>query len=441
MNIKGKKIGIMGFKRSGQAAARLAMARGCNSIMISSNADFLEQEMMIIDKNNLEYEMPHSGKLLECDIIIVSPGIPFSNDFIVKAIDRGISVMPEIEFAYALTNARIAGITGTNGKSTTAHLMHQLLLMDGINNRLGGNISPGTPLSDIVADDDTDIIVCELSSFQLEHISHFRPFTGIITNISPDHLDRHGSMDNYVKAKLRMFENHDSSNTAILNADDPLLKELDIESTIIYTSMSDSSADIYCSGDYMSLPSSTVSLSGFKLPGRHNIANLMQAAGGYLSLGGHEENLEQFVGSLSPMVHRMEYIGTFRGHRMYNNSMCTNPVAFSSSVKSLKRDQIVIAGGRNKDFDISLIIDAIVSSTAGAVLIGETAPILSKRLIKRNFTNIKTASDIREAIEYAFELAQDNAPINFSPGFSSFDMFSDFNQRGNIFKEEAGKWA
>lgn len=431
----------MGFKRSGQAAAGLALSRGCRDIFISSNIPFNDEERIFIEENSLVCETSHSDKLLKCDMIVVSPGIPYSNNYIMKAVKSGIEVIPEVEFAYMLSKIRIIGITGTNGKSTTAHLTHQLLTMGGIKSSLGGNISPGKPLSSIVADNDADIIVCELSSFQLEHIDKFTPYISIITNISPDHLDRHSSMEEYIKAKLRIFENHDSSNIAVLNADDPILRDIDTVSEIIYTSLSDSKADIYYSNGYISLPGSKISIDKYKLPGNHNKANLMQALAAYISFTGNENDLESFIPGLEPMVHRMEYVGTVRGHRLYNNSMCTNPVAFRSSVKSLTKDQIVIVGGRNKDFDISAIIDSIVSSTSGAVLIGEMAEILEQRLMKRSFDNIKKAATMKDAVKYAFEIARDNAPVNFSPGFSSFDMYRDFAHRGETFKEEAAKWA
>lgn len=439
MDIRNKQVCILGFKKSGQAAAKLAFSKG-GHVFVSSDSDYNAEERNIMKSINAEYETLHSDNILNNDIIVTSPGIPYSNTFIQKASESGIHVIPEIEFAYNFSNAVFIGITGTNGKSTTAFLTYQLLKSSGKDVELGGNISPGTPLSEIVLNHSPEIIICELSSFQLETVDKFNPHIGVITNISPDHLNRHGDMETYINCKMNIFRNQDKSDYAVLNMDDDILNAVNLHSNTIYTSLLKTNADIFYSGNSIHFGKDRIDITEFKLPGNHNIENLMQAIAVFNIINENESNTQQYINSLVSMPHRMEYIGTINNHRIYNNSMCTNPVAFKNSVESLSGRQTVILGGRNKDFDIDIIIDAVIKNTHNAILIGESTSVVKEYLISKNYKNIFEAESLHDAVKKAFSITVSDAPINFSPGFASFDMFTDFADRGNKFKEEIKEW-
>ncbi len=440
MLLSNQKIGIMGFGRSGISAAKLAFHHNAK-IFVSNNKNFSNDEMDILNSINALSETTHSKKLLDSDIIVVSPGISYEHPILKDALDNSVTLMPEIEFAYNYIKGTLIAVTGTNGKSTTAHLIYQILKQLSVNVDLGGNISPGQPLSDIaLLNPDCNYIVCELSSFQLEHIRKFRPHIAIITNISDDHFDRHKNINNYIFSKMNIFKNQDSSDFSIINIDDELTKKSQALSQKITVSSQDRHADIFYNGKSLIVNEKIkIDLSDFSLPGIYNIFNLMQAIGVIYAINGNIRDIESILKHLESMPHRMEFLRKVRNHDIYNNSMCTNPVAFKNSILALSEKQTIILGGRNKDFDIDLIIDTIINHSSNAILIGETAKILFEMLQLKSYKNAIITDSLSSALAKALEITENNAPINFSPGFASFDMFNDFADRGNKFKNEVEK--
>ncbi|MCK4524058.1 UDP-N-acetylmuramoyl-L-alanine--D-glutamate ligase [candidate division WOR-3 bacterium] len=440
MLLQNQRIGIMGFGKSGISAAKLAFHHNAR-IFVSNNKDFNNDELDILDSVNAASESTHSSKLLDSDLIIVSPGISYEHPILKDALNNSITLMPEIEFAYNYIKGNLIAVTGTNGKSTTAHLIYQILKKLSLNVTLGGNISPGQPLSDIaLLKPDCEYIVCELSSFQLEHIHRFRPHIAIITNISDDHFDRHNNIDNYLSSKMNIFKNQDSSDFAIINIDDELTKNTQTLSQKITVSSQDRHTDIFYNGKSIIVNEKLeINLSDFSLPGIHNIYNLMQAVSVVHAINGNIQNIESILKNLRSMPHRMEFLGKIGSHNIYNNSMCTNPIAFKSSVISLSKDQTIILGGRNKDFDIDIIIETIINHSSNAILIGETAELLFEMLQSKSYKNVIITDSLNSALIKALKITVNSAPINFSPGFASFDMFNDFADRGDKFKNEVEK--
>lgn len=439
MEVKDRKFAIIGFGRSGQSIAKLLYSKG-GMVFVSESKHLTNDQKETIAEYSFPYETTHTGKILNCDYAIVSPGISFETPVVKRLIESGITVLPEIEAAFRLTKNKIIGITGTNGKSTTAHLIYQILNSLNCDAKLGGNISPGKPFADTVMEtlDKKSIIVCELSSFQLEHITKFKTNISVLTNISDDHFDRHPDMEAYLKAKLMIFKNHTKDDFAVLNYDDMRFRNLDIPSTKIFVSGREAIKGVYYDGKSIVFNNDkffTVDTSEFKLLGMHNILNLMMALAAVYIIKPFDESVSDVIGGLKGLEHRLEYVKTAAGRHFYNNSMCTNPEAFEQSLRAFSNDQIVIIGGRNKNFDIEKIIEAVKLYANGAVLIGEVSGMLEEKLNRSGFENTVTASSLEEAVRAAVKLSEKGDYINFSPGFASFDMFKDFQDRGNKFKD------
>ncbi|MFO8061751.1 MAG: UDP-N-acetylmuramoyl-L-alanine--D-glutamate ligase [bacterium] len=439
MNIKNKRITVIGFGQSGRDASLLIESNG-GSVFISNDSRPAGSDMALIEKYGWQYETSHTDRALNCDMIVVSPGIEWDLPLIEKALNSDIRVIPEIELAYGFIAKPVTGITGTNGKSTTAYLIYQILTSTGIRPRIGGNISPGKSLSGIAlkSPDSYDHVVCELSSFQLEHIDAFRCNTSVLTNISEDHLNRHKTIENYANSKMNIFSNQMPGDRAVVNSDSINIAGITTEADIITVSGKDTEADILLNDKSFTVKSSgeKVSMEAFLLPGKHNRFNLVQAIAAVFGLDIDKETVETIIPSLKGMPHRMEYVDTINSVRIYNNSMCTNPVAFRRSLEIFTEDQTVIVGGRNKDFNIEMIVDSIISFTDNIILIGESTSVMHEMLETRNYHgSIFPADSLQEAVVTAVNNTPEGGVINFSPGFASFDMFSNFRQRGDLFKQ------
>ena len=439
MNIENKRITVIGFGQSGRDASLLIESLG-GSVFISNNSLPAGNDMALIEKHGWEYETSHTDRALHCDMIVVSPGIAWEIPIIKKALNSDIRVIPEIELAYDFIPKPITGITGTNGKSTTAYLIYQILRSTGIRPQIGGNISPGKSLSGVALNptESYDHVVCELSSFQLEHIDSFRCNTSVLTNISEDHLNRHKTIENYANSKMNIFSNQTPDDRAVINSDSVNIAGITADAHIITVSGRDAEADILLNDISFTVRGNNekISMSEFLLPGRHNRFNLVQAIAAVFGLDIDKKTVEGIIPSLRGMPHRMEYVDTINNVRIYNNSMCTNPVAFRKSLEIFTEHQTVILGGRNKNFNIEMIVDAIISFADNVILIGESSSLMHDMLKRRNYHgSIFPADDLQEAVVTAVGHTPEGGVINFSPGFASFDMFSNFRQRGNLFKQ------
>jgi UDP-N-acetylmuramoylalanine--D-glutamate ligase len=422
-------IGVIGYGRSGQAVSKLIESLG-ETPFISD----LNHSLSLVPYPNELGE--HTEKLLEMDLLVVSPGVPFDLPLFLKAREKGIPVIGEIEFASRYIKGKIVAITGTNGKTTTAAMTYHILkefLGDSV--LIGGNISPGEPLSNLVSKSkDDSIIVTEVSSYQLERIQSFHPWISAIVNVTPDHLDRHSDFQEYLRAKLNIFKNQRPEDYSILNKDDENLSSLKLRSKSLYFSLSQKS-DIYFNGtafvkdrkDKEIFSKDDLFISGSAFIEDGMIAALIA---NIIGLGWEEirERIKLFKG----VPHRMETVLKKEGIWVINNSMCTNPVAFVKSLECFP-DSCVIVGGRTKVDDIDSIIKAIKKMAKFAVLIGESSELIARSLKGIGFTDWVVASSMRDAVEKALNSHCER--IILSPGASSFDWFSDFRERGDVFKK------
>jgi len=422
-------IGVIGYGRSGKAVSKLIKNVG-ETPFVSD----LTQDLSSIPYPH-ESGM-HTEKLLEMDLLIVSPGVPLNIPLLLKAREKGVPVIGEIEFASRYIKGKIVAITGTNGKTTTAAMTHHILKgLLGEKVLLGGNIYPGTPLSSLVGESrNGSITVIEVSSYQLERIERFHPWISAIVNVSPDHLDRHADFEEYLNAKLNIFKNQNSEDYSILNRDDPKLTSLNLPSKSLYFSLREKS-DIYFNGSEFvkdKNDESIFSKDDLFMPGNAFVEDGMIAALIGNIVGLEWDSVQERIKSFKGVQHRMETVLRRDDLWVINNSMCTNPAAFEQSLECFP-DSCVIVGGRMKVDDISPIVNAIKRLAKFVVLIGESSELIAEGLKKIGFKDWAFAFSMDDAVKKT--LSSKCSKIILSPGASSFDWYRDFSERGDIFKK------
>jgi UDP-N-acetylmuramoylalanine--D-glutamate ligase len=422
-------IGVIGYGRSGKAVAKLIEGLG--------------EKPFVSDLNQNSSDIPyacesgeHTDKLLEMDLLVVSPGVPLTIPILIKAREKGIPVIGEVEFASRYMKGKLIAITGTNGKTTTAAMTQHILKGSfGEKVLLGGNIYPGVPLSSLVAKSkDDSVTVIEVSSYQLERIKDFHPWISAIVNVSPDHLDRHTDFEEYLNVKLNIFKNQNANDYSILNKDDPALASLNLSSKSLYFSLKEKS-DIYFNGSVFvrdGKNKEVFSKDDLFMPGDAFIEDGMIAALIANIIGLDWESIRKGIRSFSGVEHRMETVFKRDDIWIINNSMCTNPIAFLKSLECFP-DSCVIIGGRMKVADISPIVEAVKRFSKFAVLIGESSELIADSLKNIGFADWVFAFSMKDAVGKA--MSTKCARIILSPGGSSFDWYRDFRERGDVFKK------
>lgn len=435
--MQGRKVTVLGLGRSGIAACKLLQKDG--AIVFGSDAGRPE-----IREAGFDYEIGgHTDRIYDAALMVVSPGIPATHTLLEKARERGIEIIGEIELAAQHFDGTLIAVTGTNGKTTTAALVKAMLDEGKVKSALGGNISPGVPLSEVVLTADSEtVVVAEVSTFQLETIKTFKPHIGLITNISPDHLDRHKNFDTYIALKRRLFINQQGEDFCILNYDDPLTKETArmVRSQVCYfstqcsiengTFLRDNAVYFARKGEQMKL----FERDDVLLHGMHNMENVLAASTAGMIAGCDAAALKRAVSHFSGVPHRLEFVRKVGGVTFVNNSMCTNPVAFARSLEGVQAPFLLICGGRNKDLALSQMVKHITRAKF-TVIMGESAVPLSRALAGVGYDRFAIAHSMDESIRMAAAHAEPGDTVLLSPGGSSFDMFNDFADRGEQFKE------
>ena len=444
LNLNNKKAAVIGAGKSGLAAARLLQQAGAE-VFLSEGKSLSPQAEQELKGSNIEYETGgHSGKVLENDLVVISPGVRLELPVLAEARKKGIPVIGEMELAYQLTPAKIIGITGTNGKSTTTSMLGQILKTAGMDCYIGGNLAPGRPVCELVMEAGPQgLIVAEVSTFQLESIVDFKPYIGIITNITPDHLDRHPDFETYARLKSRLLENQTSSDHAVLNADDQRVLEYTAGARsrkMYFSALGRVEQGSFSDGETIHLTQDGKALPLMKtaqllVPGRHNVENALAAATSAMILGVSPDAIRRALETFKGVPHRLEEAETVNGVRYINNSMCTNAAAGVSSLRAFKEQMVVIAGGKEKNVDLSDFLKEITQKAVAAVLIGESQDRLERALSGMGMKNLHKAESMKEAVLQASVLARPGQLVMLVPGAASFDMFKDFEDRGNQFKQ------
>jgi UDP-N-acetylmuramoylalanine--D-glutamate ligase len=457
MGFRNREILVFGLKRSGRAAALALHALGAKvSVTDSKTAPELSEETKGLYKDIKLYLGGHPEEMLEGrDMIVISPGVSSDIPVISKAREMGIKVVSELELGCILMRARNPGIdfyaiTGTNGKSTTTALLGQMLQKSGKKTFVAGNIGNAVT-GEIDRAARAEAVVLEVSSFQLENIHVFKPRIAAILNLAPDHLDRYHSFGEYRKAKARIFANQDAGDFLVLNAGDPaclglyreFIEDNDEAPRAVFFGRGMELFGIYEKGGvvYMNLPgicAELVRAEEIRIKGVHNLENAMAASVmAFLAgapLGPIAETLREFPG----LPHRMEIVGTVDGVTYVNDSKGTNPPATLRSIESFEGTPIVlILGGRDKNGDFQSLREAIRKNARAVIVFGEAKEKIMKAVGGAAVT--VEASALADVVNRAREMAKPGDAVLFSPACASFDMFRDFEDRGERFREEVGR--
>jgi UDP-N-acetylmuramoylalanine--D-glutamate ligase len=427
----GRRVAVLGLGRSGMAAARLLKKCGAIVSALDTGASpTLEQKALDLRGEGITVTTgPEAAEVTpDHDLVVLSPGIEEKSKLVVQARSEGAPLIGELELAYTLATSPVIAITGTNGKTTTTELTARILRGAGIDAEACGNI--GTPMSELLLGKPPGLFVAEVSSFQLETIRTFRPKVALLLNLSPNHLDRYASMEEYQSAKLRIFENQTAEDWAVI----PFGEDFPgIRSRTITFSTTDSRADITLSsaGLIRYRNQDLVDMRRTRLQGPHNAANLMAAFGAGLALSADPVAMASAVSDYTPPAHRFEKVREENGVTWINDSKATNLDAMEQAIRSVKGSLILIAGGKDKGTGFGPIAQLVRERAGAAILIGE----MSSR-IAGEWQPMKThlAENLEEAVLLAASKALPGTTVLFSPGTSSYDMFRDYIERGDTFR-------
>lgn len=440
MNIVGKKISVIGAARSGLASALAVKRTGSVPFLSESKPrEQFEKAAEILDSSSIDYEFGgHSSRVYDSELIVTSPGVPATSEVLIRARENGINIISELELGFRLCKGKVMAITGSNGKTTTTSLVGEIFNHSNIHGVVAGNIGkPFTEIADTLEPDDWAIL--EVSTFQLEWIDKFKPQVATVLNITPDHLDRHGSMENYIALKLKVFANQNGTNKAVINHDDTTLADFHSRSEIwMFSTKSEIERGYYICDDSMFLNISghkerVINIDQIGIKGPHNLANACAAAACCSAAGIDIESIAKGLRSFAGVEHRLERVGLIGGVSFINDSKATNVDAVYWALQSVSAPVVLIAGGRDKDSDFSTLRELIQDRVKALILIGEAAGKMKKAY--DGLTAIHNADSLEQAVRLAYEKCLPEGTVLLSPACASYDMFNNYEQRGEVFKQ------
>ena len=441
-----KKILIVGAKKSGVYAALLAKEKGFEPFVTeSSERSNFNEFIKILEKNGIPYEMNgHTfGMVKEFDLAVLSPGVPLDSEIVNELKKSNVSFIGEMEFAYQnAPNTGVVAITGTNGKSTTTALTGNIFRFSSFNTVTGGNL--GTPYSELLINNPfPDIAVLETSCFQLETIKNFHPKVAVFLNFTEDHLNRYKTMDEYLFYKKRIFENQTTKDFAVLNYNVPLLRGLaeKIKSNVYFFSVTDPvEKGVYIREGQIMFRNTTneeviLPVASIKLRGSHNLENVLAAVLASKLMKVPNEVINKGVETFKGLEHRLEEVRRINGVLYVNDSKATTPDSTIKALDAFNEKIVLIAGGSSKNNDFSSMAKILKAKLRKLILMGDTAPDIANSALEQGYSDIVFASDLKDAVLLAKKVARSGDIVLLSPACASFDMFKDFEDRGEQFKE------
>ena len=438
-----KKVLVLGLAKSGESAARLLDKLGA-IVTVNDGKPFEENPaaQSLLEEGIKVITGGHPLELLDEDFewMVKNPGIPYNNPMVMRALEKKIPVITEVELAYLISDAPIIGITGSNGKTTTTTMIAEVLTAGGQNGLLSGNI--GFPASQVAQDaGETDTLVMELSSFQLMGIEAFHPEIAVITNLMPTHLDYHGSFEEYVAAKWNIQKNMTASDYVVLNFNQDLAKELAKKTAakVLPFSTQEQVDGAYLDGDVLTFRGEAImKASELGVPGSHNVENALATIAVAKLRGIDNQVIKETLAHFGGVKHRLQYVGEINQVKFYNDSKSTNILATQKALSGFDNSKVIlIAGGldRGNEFD-GLVPD--IKGLKKMVILGESAARV-KRAADQAEVSYLDASDIRDATRKAFSVAEPGDVVLLSPANASWDMYKNFEVRGDeflaVFKE------
>lgn len=432
-----ERLVILGSGESGVGAAILGKKKGFD-VFVSDKGPIkaIYKAELVGQDIHFEEGQHTKEKILNADVIVKSPGIPDKAILVKEAKSMGISVISEIEFAFRYTRAKTIGITGSNGKTTTTNLTYHLMHTAGLKVEMGGNIGLG--FARIVADKDPDWVVLELSSFQLDDIKTYRPDIGILLNITPDHLDRYDyKMANYVRSKFRIAMNQRPDDFLIYNAEDPVISE-NIGELNRSMQLLKIVSDDYPEGKLILNEELSFDLSKCRLKGPHNRLNALCAVKAAYLAGAGIEGIQQGLDTFINAPHRLESFAEIDGVEYINDSKATNVDSVYWALRAMEKPTVLILGGQDKGNDYAPIDALVKEKVIAIVCMG-----LDNEKIVQHFSplvaNIVQTNSVQEAVMKAKLMAKKGEVVLLSPACASFDLFNNYEHRGDSFKEEVLK--
>lgn len=449
---RGRRIGIVGLGREGLDLAQFLASTGARLVVTdAAAAAVLDSAVRALSGLSIDFKLGNqqSGDLRDCDEIFVSPGVPRSVPVVVEPATLGVPISSATRLFLELCPGPIVGITGSSGKTTTTTLIGEILKMAGMPPFVGGNM--GTPTLahlDHLTSDTWSVL--ELSSFQLEDVTQSTA-VGVVLNITPNHLDRHPIMDDYIRAKSNLIRHQGPDEVAVLNADDPIVRTLVHPSRTVAFSLTGQVNGAWLHGDDLLIGGSIWSARAHQLldvpeqllleraeiplRGLHNAANVLAAAAAALCAGCPSEAIRDVVRGFKPVPHRLEVIGTVDGVTFVNDSIATSPERSAAALNSFEEPIVLIAGGRDKHLPMDEWARLIPERTRGVVLVGEAAELIEAALARAgSHVPIMRATSFAAVLDKARELAHPGDVVLLSPGCTSFDEFRDYEARGEAFR-------
>jgi len=442
MRINGKNILVVGLARSGAAAADFLLSRGAR---VAVNDAKPESELKGVDnlraKGAEVVAGSHPPELFEkSELIVVSPGVPLALEPFRRARAAGALIIGEVELAARFLRGRLIGITGSNGKTTTTTLAGELLAGAGLPTQVGGNI--GAPLISLVdTSRDDGFTVIELSSFQLEAVERLHLFVSVIINITPDHMDRYDSMDDYAAAKANVFRNQTAEDFAVLNADDDRVSKMNsltMARPIFFSRRRELDEGIFLRGPALvhrasGVERELIAREEIMLRGDHNLENVMSAMGIGIACGASAESMRAGASNFKGVEHRLEFVAEINGMKFYNDSKATNVDAAIKCIEAFDGGVNLILGGKDKGGDYSPLAPPVRARCSNVILIGAAADKIAAAL--RDTRPLRRASTMEEAVEIGLEVGKPGEIVLLAPACASFDMFDNYEHRGRVFKE------
>ena len=434
-----KRIVVLGAGISGIGSAVLAKKKGFE-VFVSDNGKITEDNKKVLLNNEIDWEENNHtfDKILNADEVIKSPGIPDSVELIQNLKNAKIPLISEVEFAFRYTKAKIAAITGSNGKTTTTLLLGHVLKNAGYDVLVAGNIGVGFALS--IAERDYDYIVLELSSFQLDGIKNFRSDVAILLNITSDHLDRYDyKLENYSASKFKITENQQEQDFLVYNADDEIVKEIKTKAKKLPISLKNEQNE----GGFLNkneliikLNNNTMTMQELALQGKHNIFNSMAAAMAARVFEVKDSVIRQSMIDFQNVEHRLEYVLTVHGIDFINDSKATNVNACWFALESMTKGVVWIVGGVDKGNDYSELAEMVDEKVKAIICLGENNQNIIDAF-KDKVDTIVQASTMSEAVNQSYSLANKGETVLLSPACASFDLFANYEDRGVQFKKSA----
>ena len=445
MKFEDKTILVVGSGKSGVAAVKLLAAKGSKIILLEGNAGLDKDEIISRFDNDITFDLilgDLPDEIIDkIDIAVLSPGVPTDLPFVIRMQESGIPIWGEIELAYRCGAGRLFAITGTNGKTTTTALTGEIMKEYYKSVFVVGNI--GLPYTEYALDmTDESVTVAEVSSFQLETIHKFMPEVSAILNITPDHLNRHHTMECYIETKARIAKNQTSGQVCVLNYEDEYLRKIskNIPADVFWFSSEhildrgiwlEGEQIVYCDTERINV----CTIHDMKLLGKHNYENVMAAVAIAMHAGVPIECIRKAVKNFNAVEHRIEYVREVNGVKYYNDSKGTNPDAAIKAVEAMISPTIVIGGGYDKESTYEEWIASFSGKVKCLILLGQTREKIAETARKAGFNDIIMVDSLEEAVKESSRQAESGDAVLLSPACASWDMFKSFEERGTLFKK------